>query len=64
MRPTLQYGSEVWEGNKTQAATLQSVMFGGAKHNIILGCSSKTEMRQLERIWAWIRCRVVGIKLS
>ena len=40
VRPTLQCGSEAWEGNKTQAATLESVMFGGAKH--ILGCSSET----------------------
>ena len=30
----------MWEGFKTQAATLQSVMLGGAKHT--LGCSSKT----------------------
>ena len=34
VRPTLEYGSEVWEGNKA------SVMIGGAKH--ILGCSSRT----------------------
>ena len=40
MRPTLEYGNEVWEGNKTQAASLESVMLGGAKR--ILGCSSKT----------------------
>ena len=40
VRPTLEYGSEVWEANKTQAAALESVMLGGAKH--ILGCSSKT----------------------
>ena len=37
MRPTLEYGSEVWEDNKSQAAVLES---GGAKR--ILGCSSKT----------------------
>ena len=37
VRPTLEYGSKVWEGNKTQAA---SVILGGAKR--ILGCSSKT----------------------
>ena len=37
VRPTLEYGSEVWEG---QAAALESVMLGGAKR--ILGCSSKT----------------------
>ena len=40
VRPTLEYGSEVWEANKTQAAVLESVMLGGAK--CILGCSSKT----------------------
>ena len=37
VRPTR---SKVWESNKTQAATLESVMLGGAKR--ILGCSSKT----------------------
>ena len=37
VRPTLEYGSEVWEGNKSQTA---AVMLGGAKR--ILGCSSKT----------------------
>ena len=36
VRPTLEYGCEVWEVNKTQAAALESVMLGGAKH--ILGC--------------------------
>ena len=40
VRPTLEYGSEVWEANKTQAAALESVMLEGAK--CILGCSSKT----------------------
>ena len=30
VRPTLEYGSEVWEGNKAQAAALESVMIGGA----------------------------------
>ena len=39
VRP-LEYGSEVWEGNKAQAAALESVMIGGAKR--ILGCSSRT----------------------
>ena len=43
-RPTLEYGSEV-EGNKSQAAALQSVMLGGVKR--ILGCW------QLEGIWVW-----------
>ena len=55
-------GSEVWEGFKTQAATLESIMLGGAKR--ILGCSSKTCNEAVRGIWAWIPCRVVGIKLS
>ena len=40
VRPTLEYGREVWEGNKTQVASLESVMLGGAKR--ILACSSRT----------------------
>ncbi len=40
MIPTLEYGSEVWEVNKSQAAALESVMLGGVKR--ILGCPSKT----------------------
>ena len=40
LRPSLEYGSEVWEGNKSQAATLESIMLGGVKR--VLGCSSKT----------------------
>ena len=40
VRPTLEYGSEVWEGNKSQAASLESVMLGGAKRT--LGSTSKT----------------------
>ena len=42
--PSLEYGSEVWEGNKSQVASLES-MLGGAKR--VLGCSSKLLM-----IWA------------
>ena len=40
VRPSLEYGSEVWEGNKSQAAALESVLLGGGKR--IPGCSSKT----------------------
>ena len=40
VRPSLEYGSEVWEGNKSQAAALESVLLSGGKR--ILGCSSKT----------------------
>ena len=32
VRSTLEYGSEVWEGNKAQAAALESVMIGGANN--------------------------------
>ena len=43
MRHTLQYGSEVWEGNKTQAATLKSVMLAGAKR-ILVGVLLLTDL--------------------
>ena len=33
MRPTLEYGSEVWEANKSQAAALESVVLGGEKRS-------------------------------
>ena len=48
LRPSLEYGSEVWEGIKSQAASLESIMLGGAKR--VLGCnySSKTSN---EAIW-------------
>ena len=59
MRPTLEYGSGVWEGNKCQTAALESVILGGAKR--ILGCSSKTCN---EGIWVWKPYRVGGINLS
>ena len=50
IRPSMEYGSEVWEGNKSQAGSLESIILDGAKR--ILGCSSKTCNRQLEEIWA------------
>ena len=37
---SMKYGSEVWEGNKSQAASVESIRLGGAK--CVLGCSSKT----------------------
>ena len=40
LRPTLEYGSEVWACNKCQIASLESIQLGAAKK--ILGCSSKT----------------------
>ena len=40
IRPSIEYGSEVWEGNKSQAGSVESIILDGAKW--ILGCSSKT----------------------
>ena len=40
IRPTIEYGSEVWEGNNSQAGSLESIILDRAKR--ILGCSSKT----------------------
>ena len=40
IRPSIEYGGEVWEGNKSQVDALESIILGGAKR--ILGCSSKT----------------------
>ena len=37
--PSIEYGSEVWEGNKSQARSLESIILDGAKR--IFGCSSK-----------------------
>ena len=40
IRHSIEYGSEVWEDNKSQAGSLESIILDGAKQ--ILGCSSKT----------------------
>ena len=40
IRSGIEYGSEVWEGNKSQAGSWESIILNGAKR--ILGCSSKT----------------------
>ena len=40
IRPSIEYGSEVWEGNKSMAGSLESIKLDGAKQ--VLGCSSKT----------------------
>ena len=31
IRPSIEYGSEVWEGNKSQAGSLKSIILDGAK---------------------------------
>ena len=38
IRPSIEYGSEVWEGNKSQAVSLEYIILDGAKR--MLGCSS------------------------
>ena len=40
VRPSLEYGSEIWDCNKSQTRALESIILGGAKK--ILVCSSKT----------------------
>ena len=40
IRPSIEYGIEVWEGNKSQVGSLESIILDGTKR--ILGCSSKT----------------------
>ena len=40
IRPSIEYGSEVWEGNKSHEGSFESLILDGAKW--ILGCSSKT----------------------
>ena len=40
VRPSIEYGSAVWDCNKNQASALEAIILGGAKK--ILGCSSKT----------------------
>ena len=63
VRPSLEYGSEVWEGNKSQAAALESILLGGGKW--ILGCSSKTCNEAVRGdLGIDIHYRAVGIKLS
>ena len=50
MRPSIEYGSDVWESNKGQTKALESVVLGEPK--ISLGALLKPVMRQLERTWA------------
>ena len=40
VRPSIEYGSAVWDCNKNQASALEAIILGGAKK--ILGCSFKT----------------------
>ena len=50
IRPSIEYGSEVWEGNKSHAGSLESIILDGAKRT--LGVLLRTAMRKLEETWA------------
>ena len=62
IRPTLEYGSEVWEANKAQAGALESVVLGGA--NVFLVVCQGLVMRLSGGTWDWNLYRVVGIRPS
>ena len=47
IRPSIEYGSEVWEGNKSRARSLESIILSGS-----LGVLLRPAMRQLEETWA------------
>ena len=36
IRPSIEYGSEVWEGNKSQAGSLESIILDGTKRPWVL----------------------------
>ena len=50
IRPSIECGSEMWEGIKDQGGCLESIILVGAEQT--LWCSSKTVTRQLEETWA------------
>ena len=60
--PTLEYGSERWEANKTQETALESVMLGGV--SLFLGVRLRHVMKPLGGIWGLIRYKGVGIRIS
>ena len=51
VRPSLQYGSEIWDCNTSQARALKFIPLGEAKK--ILGCSSKCVIKLFGVTWAW-----------
>ena len=50
IRPSIEYGSEVREGNKSQADSLESIILDGASGS--LGVLLRPAMRQFEDTWA------------
>ena len=49
IRPSIGYGSDIWDGNKCQADALVSIVLGEPKGS--LGALLKLVMRQLEGTW-------------
>ena len=71
----LEYGSAIWDCNKSQTRALESIILGGAKK--ILGCSSKTcneavwgdmglkSRRDRAKLkWWFVDCRIIGTQNS
>ena len=53
--------SEVWECNKSQAASLESIMLGA---NVFLDVRPKLQAKPFGEIWAWSFCKVGVINVS
>ena len=49
IRPSIEYGSEVWEGNKSQAGSLEFIILEPSGS---MGVLLRPVMRQLEKTWA------------
>ena len=57
LRPSLEYCSEVWEGNKSQVASLENVMLGGAKRVLGMMFIQNFERSHLGRYGAGVYAR-------
>ena len=49
----------MWEGNKSQAAALESVLLGGGKRIL-----QRHAMRQLEKVIKNVSCVVMSVRVS
>ena len=49
IRPSTDYGREIWEGNKCQVAGVEFIILGGAKEFWVV--CLRLVMKQLEVIW-------------
>ena len=59
---SMEYGSEIWESNKSQANALESIILGELKG--FLGILLERVMNQLEVIWVWKHLKAKEIGLS